>query len=258
MPQKTIKNNERLARQIKERRTELGLTIEEAAQKAGVGTKTWCRYESGESIREDKCKGICKALNWFAFPDQHDEEGNVSLKDYRNHELWSSFLEENYGSYAAMAFAVGSELLGDHISEDLQKLSSMPRASHIGQLSFSMLSDDLPDQFLPLYDYDFLYRMKCALNELCNRAGAGLPIIAHSVMQELILYLCCEEANAFVELCGDKTLQEESEVSTDWAFDLFDDMDIIDCLYSGLYLPQDHTYHFLHWDDMQFYMDDTD
>ena len=51
MAQKTIQGNEFLAKQIKLRRKELGLTIEEAASRAGVGTKTWCRYEAGESIR---------------------------------------------------------------------------------------------------------------------------------------------------------------------------------------------------------------
>ncbi len=38
------------------------MTIVEAASRAGVGTKTWYRYESGASIRSDKVKGICKAL----------------------------------------------------------------------------------------------------------------------------------------------------------------------------------------------------
>lgn len=68
MAQKTIQGNKELARQIKSRRNELGLTIEEAASRAGVGTKTWCRYEAGESIRMDKCKGVCKALNWGVLP----------------------------------------------------------------------------------------------------------------------------------------------------------------------------------------------
>jgi len=44
----------------KHRRSMLNLTIEEAASKAGVGTKTWSRYEAGGSIRKDKSKGICK------------------------------------------------------------------------------------------------------------------------------------------------------------------------------------------------------
>ena len=55
MAQKTIQGSKTLASQIKSRRNELGLTIEESASRAGVGTKTWCRYEAGESIRKDKC-----------------------------------------------------------------------------------------------------------------------------------------------------------------------------------------------------------
>ena len=68
MAQKIIHGNMTLAEQIKSRRNELGLTIEEAAIRAGVGTKTWYRYETGKSIRKDKCKGICRALNWRILP----------------------------------------------------------------------------------------------------------------------------------------------------------------------------------------------
>ena len=39
MAQKTIQGNQVLARQIRSRRIELGLTIEEASSRAGVGTK---------------------------------------------------------------------------------------------------------------------------------------------------------------------------------------------------------------------------
>ena len=38
MAQKTIQGNQVLARQIRSRRSELGLTIEEASSRAGVGT----------------------------------------------------------------------------------------------------------------------------------------------------------------------------------------------------------------------------
>ena len=69
MAPKSIKGSPVLAKIIKARRLELGLTIEEAAFKAGVGTKTWSRYESGESIRADKYKGVCKALEWKKLPD---------------------------------------------------------------------------------------------------------------------------------------------------------------------------------------------
>ena len=58
MGQKSIKGSPELAEAIKRRRHELNLTIEEAASKAEIGTKTWCRYEAGESIRVDKYKGI--------------------------------------------------------------------------------------------------------------------------------------------------------------------------------------------------------
>ena len=74
MAMRSIKGNQELAKKIKARRNELGLTIEEAAIRAGVGIKTWSRYEAGESIREDKYKGVCKALNWYSFIENEDDE----------------------------------------------------------------------------------------------------------------------------------------------------------------------------------------
>ena len=47
MSQKTLKGSPELAETIKRRRHELNLTIEEAASKAGVGSKTWCRCHNG-------------------------------------------------------------------------------------------------------------------------------------------------------------------------------------------------------------------
>ena len=93
MAGRSIQGSEALAAKIKSRRNELGLTIEEAALKAGVGTKTWSRYEAGESIRMDKCKGICKALNWHTFPDEEVDE-RIETDEYREHRAWSSFLEK--------------------------------------------------------------------------------------------------------------------------------------------------------------------
>ena len=84
MAPKTILSNEDLGKKIKVRRNELRLTIEEAASRAGVGVKTWCRYESGGSIRKDKCKGICKALNWRSFPDNAGSEpGKNLIEEYK-------------------------------------------------------------------------------------------------------------------------------------------------------------------------------
>jgi len=257
MAQKTIPGNLELAKQIKNRRNELGLTIEEAASRAGVGTKTWYRYEAGEAIRSDKCKGICKALNWYMFPDQDSTDNDyISLQDYKNHEAWSSFLEDTFGDVAAFSFAVGSDILYDHIDEDISELASMPSGSHIGQLDISYLRDCLPDQFLMHYNYDFLYRMKCALCEMRTRAKNGLPMTAHSVIEELILYLCSEDAFVLIELSnGVKELKTDDITDfKEWVFDLFDDTDIILFLYSNMYLSTDNSYHFSHWFDKLFYM----
>lgn len=60
MTQKTIQGNADLAKQIRLRRNELGLTIEEAASRAGVGTKTWCRYEAGDPSAAINAKASVK------------------------------------------------------------------------------------------------------------------------------------------------------------------------------------------------------
>lgn len=254
MAQKVIQGNETLAKQIRSRRNELRLTIEEAASRAGVGTKTWCRYEAGESIRADKCKGICKALNWSIIPEQAPEtHDGISVEEYKNHEAWSRFLENRFGARAAMSFAAGSDILLDHIEEDLAELASMPAGSHIGQLSVSLLCEDLPKQFMMCYDYDFLYRMKCALRTMRFRAKCGCDMTAHSVMEELLVYLCNEEASVLIELSGGINGLEDDAACEDWVFDLFDDMDVVTFLYSGQYLTPDHSYHFSHWSDRQFY-----
>ena len=57
---------------------------------------------------------------------------------------------------AAISFAVGSDILLDHINEDMSELASMPIQTHIGQLNVSWLVDSLPKQFLMHYNYDFL------------------------------------------------------------------------------------------------------
>lgn len=258
MPQRSIQGDQELGRKIKHRRNELNLTIEEAASRAGVGTKTWSRYEAGESIRRDKCKGICKALNWRDFPDgKSDSEKKSLIEEYRDHEAWSQFLADNYGPGAAMAFAIGSDILLDYINQDQSDLASMPSGSHIGQLNTSFISGELPPQFLMRYDYEFLYNMKCVLLKLRRQAKHGMPIIAHSILEELIIYLCNEEAQAFIEIgAGADELIDNEHLnnSKDWVFDMFDDMDIITFLYSNVYLTEDHPFHFEYWSDQQFYM----
>ena len=258
MAQKTIPGNKFLAMQIKLRRNELGLTIEEAASRAGVGTKTWSRYEAGESIRRDKSKGICKALNWYSPPDQDEENSEqISVEDYKNHEAWSQFLNSEFGIRAAISFAAGSDILLDHIKEDMAELASMPVGTHIGQLDLSWLNGSLPEQFLMQYNYEFLYQMKSTLLEMRTRAKSGLSMTAHSVMEELLFYLCNEESSVLIELSGGIREIEDNDTanSEEWMFDLFDDMDIISSLYSNESLDVDHPYHFSRSADQQCYTD---
>ena len=256
MAQKTIQGTESLARQIRSRRCELGLTIEEAASRAGVGTKTWCRYEAGASIRRDKAQGICRALSWHGLPAEGPvENSGFSVQAYRDHTAWSRYLEHTFGVDASLSFAAGSDLLYDHIRADLAELSSLPAGTHIGQLPASCLSGQLPEQFLMHYDYAFLHRMKCTLDGLRLRAKNDLPMTAHSVLEELLLYLCQEEASALLELCGSQG--ETDRGAGDWVFDLFDDMDLITFLYAGVHLEAGHPYHFSRWAEPQFHQDNS-
>jgi hypothetical protein len=85
-----------------------------------------------------------------------------------------------------------------------------------------------------------------------------MAMTAHSVLEELLLYLCDEEARALIEVSAGADELGDDEDSSDaenWVFALFDDMDIITFLYSDMYLDADDSYHFDHWNDQQFFMD---
>lgn len=247
MAQKSLPGGAELSQKIKQRRRELNLTIEEAAARAGVGMKTWSRYEAGAPIRLDKCKGVCRALNWRNLGNDGERKKPKSFaEEYENHEAWSPFLAENYGKEAAAAFASGSDILLDNIQQDLRELEALPAGSHLGQLDISFLREDLPPQFLMRYDYDFVYRMKCVLLALRRKAQIGDSLLAHSVMEELVIYLCSEQAKILMEL-------DETAEGTDWVFDLFDDDDLIFFLYTDQYLTEDDPYHFANWNARQFY-----
>lgn len=167
MSQKTIQGTPKLAKAIKDRRQELGLTIEETASRAGVGTKTWCRYETGESIRHDKAKGICKALNWHTIPNELDNNGIKSdLNEYKRNEAWSESICDRFGEAVAISFVIGSEIVLDYLKEDLRELSALPKGTHVGQLPVSMIKHLLPEQFLMRYDYSFLYCLKTTVMKL--------------------------------------------------------------------------------------------
>ena len=98
MSARIIKGSAELGNKIRQRRNGLGLTIEEAASRAGVGTKTWSRYEAGESIRHDKMLSVCRALNWHALPGQEETaQSEIDLNEYRSSEVWPQALADTLG-----------------------------------------------------------------------------------------------------------------------------------------------------------------
>lgn len=258
MSQKSVKGSVELAKSIKLRRNELNLTIEEAASKAGVGTKTWSRYESGESIRKDKCRGICKVLNWHSLPGNGEAEtsNKLNFNEYRKHKAWSPYLVETFGNFAATSFVIGSDILLDNLQEDMNELSSMPRKSHIGQIGASWMESLLPPQFLMRYDYDFLYILRTTVTQFRLQASKGSSMIAHSVIEELALYLIVEESRFLMEsmeVDGEQDDIDDYDSWDEWIFDIFGDMDLITFLYSDMYLTEGHPFHFNCWLERQFY-----
>lgn len=265
MSAKIIKGSTDLGHKIRLRRNELGLTIEEAASKAGIGTKTWSRYEAGGSIRHDKMLSVCKALNWHTLPIQEEtSQVEIDFNEYKSSKVWPQALADAFGDIAAMSFVIGSDILLDDIEQDLQALSHKPKGTHIGELELSWLEGSLPLQFLMQYDYDFLYRLRTTVISYRNQAANGNYFIAHTVMDELTLYLIMEESKFSIESIIPYMQLNESEPKDDhlysdwsdwynWPFNIFDDMDIITFLYSDLYLEKNHDYHFEHWQEAQFY-----
>lgn len=258
MGPQSIKGSIELAKSIKQRRNELNLTIEEAAAKAEVGTKTWSRYEAGGSIRKDKYRGICKALNWHVLPvkGESDTSNTLDLNEYRNHKAWSLYLLDTFGRFAATSFVIGSDILLDNLRADMESLSSMPRRSHIGEIDVSWMEALLPPQFLMRYDYDFLYILHDTINRLRLIASTGNPIVAHSVLEELALYLIVEESRLLMESIEPDIECDDTEAYNswdEWIFDVFEDMDVITFLYSDVYLANDNPYHFEHWLERQFF-----
>lgn len=260
---KSLNNNESIAKSIKKRRIELGLTIEEAAYKANVGTKTWSRYESGNPIRRDKLSGVLRALKWTSLTpmENNDKDKNKNknsiIAEYKKHEFWSDFIESNFGVYPAISFCIGADILSDYLDSDLDQLSKMPKGSHIGQLDYSMLADTMPKEFLMEYDYNFMYKFKRAFQYLVKRAISGNDFIAHKPIEEIILFLIVNESE--ILMSDIKTQLPEDELDEfsfwdEWAFDLFDDCDVVTFLFSDLTASPVDDYQFKNWFENIFYM----
>ena len=88
------------------------------------------------------------------------------------------------------------------------------------------------------YDYEFLYQLKTTVILLRRKAIKGNPIIAHTVLEELAIYLFMLEAESLMD-CMYNDMEEAGieglELANQWAFELFDDMDVYTCLFSDRY-----------------------
>ena len=265
MPPNTIKSSLKLGEAIKNRRTELNLTIEEAAAKAGIGTKTWSRYEAGESIRKDKVSSLCKALRWKTIPETTEVDANteIDFQKYEKSEVWPPYLAERFGKQAAISFIIGSDILLDEINTDLAALSEMPRGSHIGEVPSSFLSAIMPQQFLVRYDYEFIWALRKRVLHIRKIAPYAKDMLAHSVIDELVLYLILEESRYLMEEAelGVETDDDGDEYAAwdEWVADLCDDIDLEMFLYSDLYaLTPDDIYHFDNWFKQEFYVSERE
>lgn len=272
MPPRTTTIDAQLAVMIKNRREALGLSIEEAANRAGIGVKTWYRYESAGSIRNDKVKGVCRALGWTVLPldrdgvnDDSNEYAWIESIDEK-HEAWSPVLCEVFGRPAAVSFALGSDFVYDLLSQDLLELQEMPKGSHIGQLGSSWIVDYMPKQFLMRYDYEFIYRLRAALYDFRQRLHYGRDCYAHTVAEELLVRVIRD--NAFdavdewlkskeVDACGEDVDGEPISESGDWdewPENLCGDDDFSMFLDNRRWIPEGDEYHFDRWFIPQFYV----
>lgn len=259
MPPRTRAGSTELGVAIRERRITLGLSIQEAAAKAAVGTKSWGRYEAGAAIRQDKVRSICRALGWVRLPgsEEHVEQPEDRwLREVdSSHQAWSVALEESYGRACAVTFAVGSDILGDHLADDIAGLSRERRGTHLGQLSASWLDAELPPQFLPRYDYEFMYGLKAAVEGLRKRFVEG-SVVAHSVLEEVALFLIFGQAELLADIDPEFFETEEDVDWREWLGGILGDLDVEFFLFtSGWALTRRMSYHFDHWDEMQFYTD---
>ena len=134
----------------------------------------------------------------------------------------------------------------------------MPKGTHIGQLSISMLKDTLPEQFLMRYDYEFLYQLKATVKQIREVATSDKPFFAHSVLEELAIYLFMEESAFLMDSMYNEMKSEGInglDMRNEWAFEMFGDIDIITFLFSGFFIDDEESYHFDNWSNRQFFIE---
>ena len=136
----------------------------------------------------------------------------------------------------------------------MKELATLPRGAHIGQLDVSRLEYALPSQFLTRYDYEFVFSLRQSLNRLKSRARSGLKPVAHTVLEEIAIYLIELEADSFLDLFGiDSSYKDECPEGL--LGEICGDLDVCSFLYSDFVIVEsEDTYHFDNWLEPQFYL----
>lgn len=81
--------------------------------------------------------------------------------------------------------------------------------------------------------------------------------MAHTVLEELALYLIFSEAESFADM--DPTLFGHEDDWREWLVEILGDLDVEFLLFNpSLALTPDFSYHFDHWDERQFYTDEAE
>jgi transcriptional regulator with XRE-family HTH domain len=260
---RTVAGSKELGSLIRVRRVELGLSIEQAAASAGLGSETWRRYENGSSIRQDKLRVVRRALKWRTLPVVGS--GSTTGGQDPSPDIWelaersSAYapnLVEGYGEEAARVFAVGCDIIGDQIKDDLEQLRSMRRWSHVGEVPASWLDDQLPPRWLMRYDYDFLFRLRATVEALRLRAVHpdydGIPHFTRCVADDLALHLVMEQGTAAFE---DTDHSVDQHDVGEWEYEMNgEDDEVMTLLYSEWFdSSPDQKWHFDRWFDHTYY-----
>lgn len=245
---------------LRSRRLELGLTIEGIARAAGVGSETWRRYEAGASIRADKVSGVCRALRWRALPTSTRSDEMLADGDWLDFpktsfdDSYSTWLESEFGRACAHTFASGCDILRDQLTDELTELAQHPRGTHVG-MTGSWLDGMLPPRWIPRYDYEFVFQLRCVVETLRLRLvhpelHDPFPLTM-TVAEDLALHLLLEAGFTSAESAGSSAADEWQE----WEYELNgEDDEVIPALFCEDALVQPGSrFHFDRWFEVSHY-----
>lgn len=276
-----FKGSPELGQKIRERREELGHTINEISNQADISVSSWNRYEAGGDIRKDKIAGLCKALRWVRLPNSINPTGtieeNINEEDEPAILVYKPVLISRYSGTGGevdslpicAGLLTGLEFLKDVLDEALDDLSEEPRGTHIGMID-TIISYRMPEQFLTEYDYEFIYGMRAKVLSMLRAIDYNKEIEINTVMDDIILDVAFDLCETWFD--NDFVIKENSSDGKEvfdsrkehYDFDCYrEDVDLFledygdDCLIDfvlyddEICIPKDSPFHVSHWFDVR-------